>query len=157
MISAWLPNLTAMMMSGVYRVPRFEATGTSVVTNTTPVSAYRGAGRPEAASLLERAIDLVAAEVGIDPSEVRRRNFIEPSAFPVNHISGPEDDSGDYGAALERALEVVGYAQRRREQAERRARGDRRLLGIGMSTYVEVTGAILVEYGSVRLAPDGRI
>ena len=157
MISAWLPNLTAMMMSGVYQLPRFEATGASVVTNTTPVSAYRGAGRPEAASLLERAMDLVAAEVGIDPAEVRRRNFIDPGAFPVTTISGAQYDSGDYGAALERALEVVGYEERRREQAERRASGDRRLLGIGMSTYVEVTGAILVEYGSVRLAPDGGI
>src|SRR5262249_52988055 len=88
MISAWLPNLTAMMMSGVYQVPRIEARGTSVVTNTTPVSAYRGAGRPEAASLLERAMDLVAAEVGIDPADVRRRNFIAPEAFPVTTTSG---------------------------------------------------------------------
>jgi carbon-monoxide dehydrogenase large subunit len=157
MISAVLPDLTAMMMSGVYRVPRFEATGSSVVTNTTPVSAYRGAGRPEAASLLERAMDMVAAAVGLDPAEVRRRNFIEPSAFPLKTISGAEYDSGDYAAALEKALEVAGYEERRREQAERRARGDRRLLGIGMSTYVEVTGAVLVEYGSVRLAPDGGI
>jgi aerobic carbon-monoxide dehydrogenase large subunit len=157
MISAWLPNLTAMMMSGVYRLPRFQASGTSVVTNTTPVSAYRGAGRPEAASLIERAMDLVAAEVGLDPAEVRRRNFIEPSAFPVTTISGARYDSGDYAAALQKALEVIGYEDRRREQAERRARGDRTLLGIGMSTYVEVTGAVLVEYGSVRLAPDGRI
>ncbi len=157
MISAWLPNLTTMMMSGVYQVPRLDARATSVVTNTTPLSAYRGAGRPEAASLLERAMDVLARELGLDPADVRRRNFIPRDAFPLTTTAGAAYDSGDYAAALDRALSVAGYEELRREQAERRARGDRRLLGIGLSTYVEVTGAVLQEYGAVRLSPDGRV
>ncbi|HEY4026515.1 MAG TPA: xanthine dehydrogenase family protein molybdopterin-binding subunit [Candidatus Dormibacteraeota bacterium] len=157
-ISAWLPNLTGMMMSGVYRLPRAQWKGTSVVTNTTPVSAYRGAGRPEAAALIERAMDLLAAETGLDPAEVRRRNFLDRDAFPLTTTTGAAYDSGDYRAALDRALELAGYEQLRREQAERRARGDRRQLGVGLSTYVEITGGgAPEEYGGVRVAPDGAV
>jgi carbon-monoxide dehydrogenase large subunit len=157
-ISAWLPNLTGMMMSGVYRLPRAQWKGTSVVTNTTPVSAYRGAGRPEAAALIERAMDMLALQLGMDPAEVRRRNFIAPDAFPLTTTTGAPYDSGNYRAALDRALELADYDGLRREQAERRARGDRMQRGIGISTYVEITGGgAPMEYGGVRVGPDGRV
>lgn len=157
-ISAWLPNLTAMMMSGVYRLPKARWSAVSVVTNTTPLSAYRGAGRPEAAALIERAMDLLAAEIGLDPAELRRRNFLAPDAFPLTTVTGAAYDSGDYRAALDRALELTGYEDLRSEQARRRANGDRRVLGIGMSAYVEITGGGMpAEYGAVRVAGDGRV
>jgi carbon-monoxide dehydrogenase large subunit len=158
MISAWLPNLTGMMMSGVYRLPKARWQATSVVTNSTPVSAYRGAGRPEAAALVERAMDMLAVETGIDPAEIRRRNFLDRDAFPLTTATGAAYDSGDYRAALDRALELAGYEELRREQAERRANGDRRQLGIGISAYVEITGGgAPVEYGGVRVASDGKV
>ncbi|HSR24167.1 MAG TPA: xanthine dehydrogenase family protein molybdopterin-binding subunit, partial [Candidatus Eisenbacteria bacterium] len=157
-ISAWLPNLTGMMMSGVYRLPRAQWRCTSVVTNTTPLSAYRGAGRPEAAALIERAMDVLAAEIGLDPAELRRRNFLDPGAFPLTTVTGAAYDSGDYGTALDRALELACYDDLRREQAERRASGDRRQLGIGIACYVEITGGGMpAEYGGVRVARDGGV
>jgi carbon-monoxide dehydrogenase large subunit len=139
--AAFLPTLTREMASGVYTVPKVDFKATVVVTNTTPVGAYRGAGRPEAAALVERAVDLVAAELGLDPVDVRRRNFIPPDAFPHTTATGATYDSGDYGKALDEALRLAGYEDLRREQADRRQRGDRLALGIGLSTYVEVTGA----------------
>jgi aerobic carbon-monoxide dehydrogenase large subunit len=157
-ISAWLPNLTGMMMSGVYRLPKAQWRAVSVVTNTTPVSAYRGAGRPEAAALIERAMDLLATEIGLDPAELRRRNFIAPDAFPLTTVTGAAYDSGDYRAALDRALELARYDDLREEQAKRRASGDRQQLGIGISTYVEITGGGMpAEYGGVRVAGDGSV
>jgi carbon-monoxide dehydrogenase large subunit len=157
-ISAFLPTLTGMMMCGVYQVPHVAMKSRSAVTNTTPVSAYRGAGRPEAAALLERAMDLLAQEVGVDPAEVRRRNFIDPSAFPLKTVSGADYDSGEYAAALDKALETVDYAKVRAEQASRRASDDRRQLGVGISCYVEITGVgPIPEYGSVRVAADGAV
>lgn len=132
--------LFGVMLSGAYKIPNIACRVDGVFTNTVPVDAYRGAGRPEAAHLVERVVDLVADATGIDPAEVRRRNFIPPDAFPYTTATGVTYDSGDYAKALDKALEVVGYEQLRKEQAERRQRGDRVQLGIGISSYVEICG-----------------
>jgi CO/xanthine dehydrogenase Mo-binding subunit len=100
-LSAFLPNLTGLLASGVYVIPRIEVEGSAVVTNTTPMSAFRGAGRPEAAQSIERMVDIFAAEIGMDPVEVRRRNFIPKDAFPYTTASGATYDSGDYESALD--------------------------------------------------------
>src|SRR5205814_8659482 len=95
---AFLPQLTRMMAPGVYRLPHVDYAATCVVTNTTPIGAYRGAGRPEAAALIERAVDMVAAELGTDPAEVRRRNFVPNDAFPYTTSTNTKYDIGDYAA-----------------------------------------------------------
>jgi carbon-monoxide dehydrogenase large subunit len=156
-IGAFLPNLTAMMSSGVYAIPRIEADVTAVVTNTTPIGPVRGAGRPEATQALERAMDLFAAEVGIDPAEVRRRNFIPSYAdWPYATASGAHYDIGDYARALDLVLEAADYDGLRREQEQRRASHAVRQLGIGLSAYVEVTNGIVEsEFGAVEIAEDG--
>jgi aerobic carbon-monoxide dehydrogenase large subunit len=151
---SFLPDLTRMMLSGVYRIPRIEFTARAVATNTTPIVAYRGAGRPEAAALIERAVDMLAQEIGMDPAEIRRRNFIPPESFPFTTATEAVYDSGEYARALDRALDLAGYEQLRKEQAERRAGGNALQLGIGISTYVEVTGWGS-EFGSVEVQPDG--
>src|SRR5439155_128749 len=152
-IGAILPFFTALMASGVYRIPRIEFDAAAVVTNTTPTGAFRGGGRPEGAPAIERAIDLFAAEVGLDPAELRRRNFVPPDAFPYTTASGATYDCGDYGGALDRALEAVGYEELRNEQARRN--GTRRL-GVGLSTYVEVTnGGPESEFGEVEVTASG--
>src|SRR2546421_7306213 len=108
-IGALLPHLTGMMASGVYDIERVAVSSRTVTTTTAPVIAYRGAGRPEAAAAVERAVDLFAAEIGMDPAEVRRRNLIPREAFPYTTRTGVVYDSGDYAAALDRALEKAGY------------------------------------------------
>jgi carbon-monoxide dehydrogenase large subunit len=138
--AATLPPLTGLMASGPYRIPRIDFGAVSAVTTTTPVGAYRGAGRPEATWLLERALDMLAAELAIDPAEVRRRNFIPPEAFPYRTPTGANYDSGDPGRALDIALRAAGYAELRQEQAARIGRGETWQLGIGICSYVEVTG-----------------
>src|SRR5579884_2256407 len=115
----FLPGVTRVMASGVYRIPRIAFRPMAVVTNTTPTGPYRGAGRPEAAALLERSMDLLAAELGMDPVEIRRRNFISPDQFPYQSPTGASYDSGDYAKALDRALELVGYQELRAEQRAR--------------------------------------
>jgi carbon-monoxide dehydrogenase large subunit len=152
----FIPQVTKLMTSGTYRIPRLAVRPMGVVTNTTPTGPYRGAGRPEAAALVERSMDLLADELGMDPVEVRRRNLIEPSEFPYSSPAGASYDSGNYRAALDRALELADYEQLRREQAARRAGGGRPLLGIGVSCYVEVSGSGS-EYGSVEVRPDGTV
>src|SRR5215211_3421029 len=151
-----MPSSTRYMASGVYRIPRVEVAWACVATNTTPVAAYRGAGRPEATSMVERAVDLLAARLRLDPAEVRRRNLIPARAFPYTTATRARYDSGDYQGALDRALEAAGYGDLRDEQAARRQRGDARQLGIGLSAYVEVTG-FGSEYGQVEVCPDGRV
>jgi len=138
--AATLPPLTGLMASGPYRIPRIDFHSVAVVTTTTPVGAYRGAGRPEATFLLERSLDMLAAELGIDPAEIRRRNFIPPEAFPYRTPTGASYDSGDPGRALDIALRAAGYPELRREQAARIARGETWRLGVGIGSYVEVTG-----------------
>jgi aerobic carbon-monoxide dehydrogenase large subunit len=155
-IGAFLPNLTSMMASGVYRIPKIEVDVKAVVTNTTQTGPVRGAGRPEATQMIERAMDLFAADVGLDPAEVRRRNFIEADVFPFTTAAGAKYDSGNYLGALDLVLEHAGYEQLRQEQAERRANGSPTLMGIGMSAYVEITNGIgEAEFGSVEITPDG--
>jgi aerobic carbon-monoxide dehydrogenase large subunit len=155
-LGAFLPNLTAMMSSGVYRIPKIEVDIRSVVTNTTQTGPVRGAGRPEATQMLERAIDMLAAELSMDPAEVRRRNFIPNDSFPYTTASGAQYDIGDYGGALELALESAGYEELRREQASRRQNGSAHQLGIGLSTYVEVTNGISEEeFGAVEITAAG--
>ncbi len=137
---AFLPFLTIMMAPGPYAIPRAEAAAKSVLTNTTPVGAYRGAGRPEATAAVERALDLFAAEIGVDPAEVRRKNLLPPFTEPHTTAFGAVYDTGDYAAALDVALAAAGYEDLRAEQAKRRASGDVAQLGIGLSCYVEITG-----------------
>ena len=156
LIAAFLINMTMRMVTGVYDLRNVGFTGVSVATTTTPVTAFRGAGRPEAAAAVERAVDLFAAEVGLDPAEVRRRNLVAPFDRPYTTAVGTRYDVGDYAAALDRALQAAGYDELRAEQARRRAADDPRLLGIGLSVYVEITaGAGGFEYGAVELLPDG--
>lgn len=151
---SFLPNMTARMATGVYAIPKLDVTVRAIATNTTPTHAYRGAGRPEATALLERAMDLLAVQLGVDPVELRRKNFIRE--FPYETHTRFTYDSGDYDASLDRALEMADYVGLRREQSERRARGDRRQLGIGISTYVEVTAPFgHSEWGSTEVHDDG--
>ncbi len=156
-IGAYLASTTRMMLAGVYRVPRIASRGRSVVTNATPVAPYRGAGRPEATALLERAMDLLAAELEMDPADVRRRNLIPPEAFPHETAVGTTYDTGDYERALDASLRTSGYDELRREQVDRRARGDRLQLGIGLSTYVEITAWAGGEFGSVGVDTNGNV
>lgn len=150
-----MPRRTYLMACGPYAVERVGFRTRAVVTSTTPIAAYRGAGRPEATALVERAVDLVAAELGIDPAEVRRRNLLAADAFPYTTPTGATYDGGDYVAVLEQTLEHAGYAELRREQAERRAARSARQLGIGLATYVEITGAVGDEFADVEVTPDG--
>ena len=152
-----MPGNTYLMACGAYRIPRVGFRSEAVVTNTTPIAAYRGAGRPEATAMIERAIDLVASELALDPVSVRRSNLIPADAFPHSTCTGATYDSGDYEGALDAALELAGYERLRQEQARRRAEGQRRLLGIGVATYVEVTGRVSAEHGHVEVARDGTV
>src|SRR5581483_5492008 len=152
----FLPNLTALLSSGVYAIPRIAVEGTSVVTNTAPVTTVRGAGRPEACQAIERMLDLYATEVGMDPAELRRRNFISKDAFPYKTPTGATYDSGDHEAALDLALHSVGYEELRVEQRRRRDEGAVRQLGIGIGSYTEITNPLgETEYGEVEITADG--
>ena len=146
---------TKPMLSGCYRGPRIAFDVAVTATNTTPMGAYRGAGRPEAAALVERIMDMAAAELGMDPAELRKHNFLKPSDFPYTTPTGATYDSGDYETTLDEALRLADYEGLRKEQAERRRRGDRLLLGIGISSYVEVTGEAGGEFASVEVHDDG--
>ena len=151
------PACTRPMSSGVYAIPKIECRTKSVVTNTTPIVAYRGAGRPEATAAVERAIDMFAAEIGMDAAEVRRRNLIPKFMQPHSTAIGQEYDVGDYELALDKVLAAADYAKLRVEQAERRKRGDRIQLGIGVSVYVEITsGGTNHEDARIEVLPDGR-
>jgi carbon-monoxide dehydrogenase large subunit len=133
-------TLYGRMLSGAYRIPNIHCQVLGVYTNTGMVDAYRGAGRPEATYVVERAVDLVARRLGLDPVEVRRRNFIPPDAFPYDPgiLAGLRYDTGDYDKTLSRALQMVGYERFRRDQEQARAQG--RYLGLGLSSYVELCG-----------------
>ena len=154
-LGSFMAQTTGEMISGVYAIPAIAFRGRAVVTNVTPLGAYRGAGRPEASACIERAIDLLAAELSIDPVDVRRRNLIPPDAFPYRTAAGTEYDNGAYAVALDRALELAAYDDLRAEQRDRRARGDRTALGIGVATYVEITGFPTKEFARVDVETDG--
>ena len=157
-IGTVLPFMTRTMTSGVYAIPKAECSSVSVVTNTTPTVAYRGAGRPEATSAIERAVDMFAAEIGMDPAEVRRRNLIGPDDFPYETPVGTTYDTGNYRGTLDLALEVAGYDDLRKEQQRRRTGGDVRQLGIGLSCYVEITNGMPDgEFGAVEVRSDGKV
>lgn len=130
--------LHAFIIPGSYRIPAFDCEVRGAYTNTTPVDAYRGAGRPEATFAIERAIDVLADEIKMDPAEIRRKNYITPDAFPFTTISGITYDSGDYEPALDRALEMADYKGFEKRRAEAKTRG--KLRGIGLSSYVEICG-----------------
>ncbi|HZZ48679.1 MAG TPA: xanthine dehydrogenase family protein molybdopterin-binding subunit [Pseudonocardia sp.] len=145
-----------VMSQGVYRIPKLSYDVAAVLTNTTPVGAFRGAGRPEASAVLERILDMAAVRLGVDPAELRRRNLLLAEEFPYETVVGTRYDSGDYQRALDEALRISDYAGWRAEQERRRAAGDRRQLGIGVSSYVEITaGGAAQEWGSVSIHEDG--
>jgi carbon-monoxide dehydrogenase large subunit len=157
-MGAMLAGMTRRMLTGTYEIRNVGFSATTCVTNTVSTTAYRGAGRPEATVAIERMIDRYAAEIGMDPAEVRRRNLVPRFTEPYTTGIGTPYDVGDYPAALEAALEAAGYEALRAEQRARRERGDHRLLGIGVACYVEITaGGPGSEFGSVELQPDGRV
>lgn len=161
--------LYGTLLSGEYDIPAIYCHVVGTFTHTTPVDAYRGAGRPEATFVVERLMDLAADEVGLDPTEIRRRNFVPPDAFPYQTQVALQYDSGNYPAALEKALEILGYEDLRAEQERRRQNGGK-LLGIGFSTYIEACGlapsAVVGSLGAqagqwesaeVRVHPTGKV
>ncbi len=151
-----LPFMTRLMAGGVYDIANVQFESNSVLTNTTPTVAYRGAGRPEATAAIERTIDEFARVVGIDPAEVRRKNYLQPSAFPLVTPMGAKYDSGEYAKALDKALDAAGYSELRAEQARRRATNDPVQLGIGLASYVETTNPMgSGDYGQVEITADG--
>ncbi|MBO0731915.1 MAG: molybdopterin-dependent oxidoreductase, partial [Acidimicrobiaceae bacterium] len=150
--------LTRVMAPGTYDIPKLQFSARAVVTNTNPLVAYRGAGRPEATAAIERAMDLFAAEIGMDPAEVRRRNLVADDKFPYTTAAGTTYDIGAYSRALDLVLEAAGYDELRAEQARRRQAGDRLLLGIGLSCYVEITNGAGPpgEFAAVEVLRDGK-
>jgi carbon-monoxide dehydrogenase large subunit len=170
LVTAGTPLLGAFMYNAIYKIPAYHFECTGVFTNTTMTDAYRGAGRPEATYAIERVMDELAVELGLDPVEVRRRNWITHEEFPFTTVSGLTYDSGNYEAATDRALEMFGYDELRAEQRSRRESGDRVQLGIGVSTYTEACGIApsrllgALNYGAggwesaaVRCLPTGKI
>jgi len=156
-MSGFLPMLTNLMAPGVYDIPAVQADYRVVVTNTAPIAAYRGAGRPEAAATIERAVDWFAAAAGLDPAEVRKANFIPPDKFPFVTKAGAPYDTGEYEAALTKVLEAAGYDELRAEQKRRREAGETRQLGLGLASYVEITAAdgAAGETAKVEVHDDG--
>ncbi len=158
-----IPTLTGLMLSGAYKIPAIQINITGCFTNKMATDAYRGAGRPEATYIVERAMDLVAVELGIDPADVRRKNFPGQNEFPFHTATGLDYDSGDYSAALDKAQQLAGYRELREEQKRARAQG--RLIGIGVSTYVEICAlgpsqampAGGWESATVRIEPTGKV
>jgi aerobic carbon-monoxide dehydrogenase large subunit len=158
-----IPTLTGLMLSGAYKIPAIQINITGCFTNKMATDAYRGAGRPEATYVVERVLDLVAADLGVDPAELRRKNFPGKDEFPFHTATGLDYDSGDYEAALDKAQQIAGYAQLREEQ--KKARDEGRLIGIGISTYVEICAlgpsqampAGGWESATVRIEPTGKV
>ncbi|MFF4759476.1 xanthine dehydrogenase family protein molybdopterin-binding subunit [Streptomyces sp. NPDC001292] len=170
LVTPGIPILGAFMYPAIYKMDAYEFNCTGVFTTRTPTDAYRGAGRPEATYAIERAMDELAAEVGLDPVEVRRRNWIRHEEFPYTSIAGLTYDSGNYEAATERALALFGYDDLRAEQQKRNERGDSVRLGIGVSTYTEMCGLAPSrvlrdlrysaggwEAASIRMLPTGKV
>lgn len=169
-VGGGVPVLGAFMFNSIYKFPAYQFQTTNVLTNKTWTDAYRGAGRPEATYAIERLMDELAAEVGVDPLEVRERNWIKAEEFPFTTVAGLEYDSGNYEAATARAKEMFGYDALRAEQARRREQGDRVQLGIGVSTFTEMCGLApsrvlgQLNYGAggwehaeVRMLPTGKV
>ena len=156
LVTAGTPLLGAWLYGGSYDIAAYDFECTGVFTNTTPTDAYRGAGRPEATAAIERAVDLFADEIEMDPAEVRRRNLFAKEAFPLTTQVGAAYDTGDYDAHLDAALELLDYDGLRRQQAERRARAATKELGIGFSTYLEMCGLAPSRIlGAIRYSAGG--
>ena len=170
LVSPGVPVLGAFMFVGIYKFPayRFECDG--IFTNKVPTDAYRGAGRPEATFAVERIMDELAVELGMDPLELRRKNWIQAQEFPFTTAAGLEYDSGDYEQATQQALQLIGYDELRAEQQRRRESGDPVQLGIGFSTFTEMCGLApsrvlgSLAYGaggwesaSIRMLPTGKV
>jgi aerobic carbon-monoxide dehydrogenase large subunit len=154
LVTPGIPLLGAWLYGGAYDIVAYDFECTGVFTNTTPTDAYRGAGRPEATYAIERAVDALARELDKDPVELRRLNFIR--TFPATMASGLTVDSGDFDAHLDAALDILGYEELRRQQAERRERGETRQLGIGFSTYLEMCGLAPSRIlGAIRFSAGG--
>ena len=162
-VSAMIAQRMPSFLSGPYQVQAVESEVVGVFTNKVPTAPYRGAGRPEAAYILERTMDRVARELNIDPAEARRRNFIPKEAFPYSTVTGVKYESGNYVDALDKALEMVDYTGWRAKQREQRERGNKKLLGIGISSFIEMTGdsfslpGALRESATVRIRQEGTI
>jgi carbon-monoxide dehydrogenase large subunit len=154
LVTPGIPILGAWVYAGAYDIPNYSFTAVGVFTNTTPTDAYRGAGRPEATYVIERTMDALARELGMDPLELRRRNFM--SEFPHTLSSGLTVDSGDFHGALDKLLERLELDDLRREQASRRESGAAKQLGIGFSTYTEMCGLAPSRIlGAIRYAAGG--
>lgn len=156
-VGAWMPASARKVFTGCYDIANAVSVGRSYVTNTAPVAAYRGAGRPEANFAVERAMEVFAASIGMDSAEVRRRNFVSPQQMPYENPAGSVYDSGDFEAALDRALDAVGYRELRADQAARRAAADPMLLGVGIASHVEHTSSGPSEFGEVELGDGGSL
>lgn len=155
-VGSVLPMFMNIMSTGVYDIPNVEVSATSVATNTTPMGAYRGAGRPEATAAIERMVDVLAAELELDPTELRRRNFIPADGFPVTTPTGADMDTGEYEKALDAVLAAADHAGLRAEQERRRQDPSAPWLGLGWCSYVEITNPVnTAEFGSMELRPDG--
>ncbi|MPY91713.1 MAG: molybdopterin-dependent oxidoreductase [Acidimicrobiia bacterium] len=148
-----MPFMSRKLACGPYRVPRVDYEWLAYATNTNPIGPYRGAGQPEVTNGLERALDLAAAQLGLDPLELRRRNLLGPGELPHTTVTGLTYDSGDYPAALARAARLVDYEDVRADQAARRARRDQVQLGVGVACYVSATDG-RTEFGAVDVAPE---
>ncbi len=170
LVTSGIPILGAFMFNAIYKFPSYRFTCTNVFTNKTWTDAYRGAGRPEATYAVERMMDELAAELDMEPMELRKKNWIKHDEFPFTTVAGLEYDSGNYEAATAKAMEMFGYDDLRREQAERRDRDDPVQLGIGISTYTEmcglapsrVLGSLAYgaggwEHASVRMLASGKV
>jgi carbon-monoxide dehydrogenase large subunit len=156
LVTPGIPLLGAFMYNAIYKMDAYGFFVTGVFTNKTPTDAYRGAGRPEATYAIERIMDELAVELGMDPIDLRRRNWIAHEEFPYTTVSGLTYDSGNYEAATDRALQLFGYDELRAEQRKRRESGDRVQFGIGISTYTEMCGiAPSRVLGSLRYAAGG--
>ena len=152
MVGAVIPNATGLMAPGPYRIAQVRARGRATATTTSPVGAYRGAGRPEATALLERLIDMAAHRLGHDPVELRRRNLLDAADYPFTTPTGMTYDSGDPRRCLDEACDRIGYQELRTEQARRRRGGGRRHLGIGVAVWLDCTPMNRPgEYASVRI------
>ncbi|TWF92470.1 xanthine dehydrogenase family protein molybdopterin-binding subunit [Saccharopolyspora dendranthemae] len=170
LVTPGVPILGALMFNSIYKIPAYHFSCTNVFTNKTPTDAYRGAGRPEATFGIERMMDELAAELGMEPMELRRKNWIAHDEFPYDTVAGLTYDSGNYEAATDKAMEMFGYTSLREEQERRRRENDPVQLGIGISTFTEMCGLAPSrvlgslsygaggwEHASIRMLPTGKV
>ncbi|MBQ0927944.1 xanthine dehydrogenase family protein molybdopterin-binding subunit [Saccharopolyspora endophytica] len=170
LVTPGVPILGALMFNSIYKIPAYHFSCTNVFTNKTPTDAYRGAGRPEATFGIERMMDELAAELGMEPMEVRRKNWIAHDEFPYDTVAGLTYDSGNYEAATDKAMELFGYTSLREEQERRRRENDPVQLGIGISTFTEMCGLAPSrvlgslsygaggwEHAAIRMLPTGKV